>query len=88
MGSTQLMSVPYALTSATSADNVWDVISGVIAPISGAQDLFIPGDVNIWGNANFATLQGNVGIGTSNPIRGKLEIYGKSTMLWNYQWFF
>jgi hypothetical protein len=36
----------------------------------------IPGDVNIWGNANFATLQGNVGIGTSNPIRGKLEISG------------
>ena len=55
MGTTQMMSVPYALHAASSSDNHW------------GQD----GSGNI-----HASNGGNVGIGTSNPIRGKLEISG------------
>jgi hypothetical protein len=55
MGTTQMMSVPYALHAASSSDNHW------------GQD----GSGNI-----HASNGGNVGIGTSNPIRGKLEIMG------------
>ena len=57
MGTTQLVSVPYALYAETSSND---------------------GDWTIAGNDLYTSLPGNVGIGTSSPVNGKLEVIGTS----------
>lgn len=59
MGTTQLVSVPYALYAE-----------------SAAQD----GDWTITGDDLYTSIPGNVGIGTSSPVNGKLEVVGDGTI--------
>ena len=83
MGTTELMSVPYALQSGnpgpagedgTNGTNGTDGVDG----IDGVDGVDGTNATSLWqddGNGN-ATIMSNVGIGTTNPIRGKLEITG------------
>jgi len=89
MGTTELMSVPYALQSGnpgpagadgTNGTNGIDGVDGAVGPAGPAGPAGANGTnaTSLWqddGNGN-ATIMNNVGIGTTNPIRGKLEISG------------
>ena len=92
MGTTELMSVPYALQAGnpgpagadgTNGTNGIDGVDGAVGPAGadgadGIDGVDGTNATSLWqddGNGN-ATIMSNVGIGTTNPIRGKLEITG------------
>jgi hypothetical protein len=80
MGTTELMSVPYALQSGNPGPAGADGTNGTngIDGVDGVDGVDGTNATSLWqddGNGN-ATIMSNVGIGTTNPIRGKLEITG------------
>ena len=80
MGTTELMSVPYALQSGNPGPAGADGTNGTNGTdgVDGIDGVDGTNATSLWqddGNGN-ATIMSNVGIGTTNPIKGKLEITG------------